>query len=387
MKHKIASVMFMLCLMLSFALAQVDQATGTVTNDATMARLRVGHLVFGAPNIDLLVNGEIPINRDVPQADFPAGYIGSYLYLEPGTYSVAVVPTGKGVDEALVGPLDITLEAGHRYTLAMIGQMEDESLAPLVMDDTEILQEARTSPEQGIMILVNNLADTETLDFTLGGQGPTGVPYGGFAAAPLALTIGEPLRIATNFGVIAEEAGPGMDPAVDFTVAFMGRFPGEAFRDTQSVNTSDLNTVAFLRQFSGLGFEWDGHPISFDTFLKALETTGLTEMLETGGPYLVFPPTDEAFAALPEGDLEALLADPEMLADLVRYHIVEGYYPRGSLSGEEARPKVVTNVLGTELELLPDRINGMAMADLQDYMVANGSRVAPITIVLPLPEQ
>ncbi len=76
-----------------------------------------------------------------------------------------------------------------------------------------------------------------------------------------------------------------------------------------------------------------------------------------------------------------------LLADLLRYHIVEGYYPRGSLSGEEARPKVVTSVLGAELELLPNGINGMAMADLQDYMVLNGSRLAPITIVLQPPEQ
>lgn len=184
MKNKLNLVMFSLCLMSSFALAQVDKATGTLTNDATMARLRVAHFVFGGPNIDLLVNGEVPVNKDVVQADFPAGFVGGYLYLEPDTYSVAVVPTGEGVDEALIGPLDIPLEAGHRYTLAMTGQLEDESLTPLVMDDTAILEEARTSPEQGIMILVNNLSGTKTLDMTLGGQGPMGVSHGGFMAGP-----------------------------------------------------------------------------------------------------------------------------------------------------------------------------------------------------------
>jgi uncharacterized surface protein with fasciclin (FAS1) repeats len=397
MKNKLYSVLFVMCLMASFALAQVDQDPGTVTNDQTQARLRVAHLVFGGPNIDLLVNGEIPVNRDVVQANFPAGYIGGYLYLEPGTYTVAVVPTSKGIDEALIGPQEVTLEAGHRYTLAMMGQMADESFTPLLMDDTVLLQKARTSPEQSIMILVNNLAGTETLDFTLGGQGPTGVPYGSFAAAPIALAVGEPLRIVTNVGVIGEEAGPGADPAMDFTVAFMGRFPSQAFHDTQSLNTSDLFIVAFLREFSGLGFEWAGHPISFDTFLSALETTGLIEMLETGGPYLVFPPTDEAFATLPQDQLDALMANPEALTDLVRYHIVEGYYPRGALiTGEKGRPKVLTNLLGMELELIPGMeigetapnttINGSVVSDLQHYFVANGTHIFPVTTVLLPPE-
>ncbi len=384
---KFVSVMFILCLTASFALAQVDKATGTVTNDATMARLRVGHFVFGGPNIDLLVNGEISVNKDVVQADLFPGYVGGYLYLKPDTYSVAVVPTGKGVDEALIGPLDIPLEAGHRYTLTMMGQMEDESLTPLVMDDTAILQEARTSPEQGIMILVNNLAGTETLDFTLGGQGPTGVPYGGFVAAPLATPFGEPLRIATNVGVIAEEAGPGMDPAADFTVSFYGHFPGEAFSDAQSVNTSDLDIVEFLRTFSGLDFEWDGQPISFDTFLTALETTSLTDLLTTGGPYFLLVPTDEAFAKLPKDQLEALLADPEALGKLIRYHMVEGFYPRGALTGEDGHDKMLTNVLGSTLTLSPGTINGTNVSELQSYMVANGTRVGPITAVLQPPEQ
>jgi uncharacterized surface protein with fasciclin (FAS1) repeats len=52
-------------------------------------------------------------------------------------------------------------------------------------------------------------------------------------------------------------------------------------------------------------------------------------MLETGGPYVVFPPTDEAFADLPKNQLDALMADPKVLADVLRYHIVEGFYPRG----------------------------------------------------------
>ena len=54
-------------------------------------------------------------------------------------------------------------------------------------------------------------------------------------------------------------------------MVFFGQFPGEDFRDTQSANISDLDLEAFLQEFSGIGFEWNGEPLSFDTFLKALE--------------------------------------------------------------------------------------------------------------------
>ena len=42
------------------------------------------------------------------------------------------------------------------------------------------------------------------------------------------------------------------------------------------------------------------------------------------GPFTVFAPTDEAFAALPEGTLDSLLADPEALKQVLLYHVVSG---------------------------------------------------------------
>lgn len=63
---------------------------------------------------------------------------------------------------------------------------------------------------------------------------------------------------------------------------------------------------------------------SFTTLLAAAEAAGLVETLQGEGPYTVFAPTDEAFAALPEGTLDGLLADPEALADILLYHVVPG---------------------------------------------------------------
>src|SRR5690606_31444250 len=194
MKNGFVASVLVAVTLIATALAQGEKAPATTISDQTQARLRVAHLVRGGPEVDLLIDGSVAFNMDVRQAGLPAGYIGGYLYIEPGRHEIAVVPTGRSIDAALIGPLDLGLEAGHRYTVAVLGQLEDPSLTPLVMDDTETLREARTSPEQGIMILINNLADTTTLDFTLGGEGPIGVPYLGFAAAPMALSVGAPLR-------------------------------------------------------------------------------------------------------------------------------------------------------------------------------------------------
>jgi uncharacterized surface protein with fasciclin (FAS1) repeats len=63
---------------------------------------------------------------------------------------------------------------------------------------------------------------------------------------------------------------------------------------------------------------------SFTTLVAAVQAAGLVDTLKGEGPFTVFAPTDEAFAALPEGTVEALLADPEALAAILTYHVVAG---------------------------------------------------------------
>ncbi|WP_353847851.1 fasciclin domain-containing protein [Caldilinea sp.] len=64
---------------------------------------------------------------------------------------------------------------------------------------------------------------------------------------------------------------------------------------------------------------------NFETLLAAVEAAGLVDALTSEGPFTVFAPTDEAFAALPEGTIESLLADPEgALTQILLYHVVSG---------------------------------------------------------------
>jgi transforming growth factor-beta-induced protein len=65
---------------------------------------------------------------------------------------------------------------------------------------------------------------------------------------------------------------------------------------------------------------------TFETLLAAAAATGLVETLESDGPFTVLAPTDDAFAKLPEGTVEALLADPEALAQILLYHVIPGEF-------------------------------------------------------------
>lgn len=60
----------------------------------------------------------------------------------------------------------------------------------------------------------------------------------------------------------------------------------------------------------------------FTTLAIAITAAGLNETLAGDGPFTLFAPTDEAFEALPDGVLDALLADPEALAEVLNYHVL-----------------------------------------------------------------
>ena len=62
----------------------------------------------------------------------------------------------------------------------------------------------------------------------------------------------------------------------------------------------------------------------FQTLVAALAAAGLADTLAGDGPFTVFAPTDEAFARLPAGTVDALLADISALTDILLYHVVSG---------------------------------------------------------------
>lgn len=75
---------------------------------------------------------------------------------------------------------------------------------------------------------------------------------------------------------------------------------------------------------------------SFATLVQAVQAAGLVDTLKGDGPFTVFAPTDDAFAKLPEGALDELLADPAKLADVLTYHVATGRLEASTLTGVAA---------------------------------------------------
>jgi len=86
---------------------------------------------------------------------------------------------------------------------------------------------------------------------------------------------------------------------------------------------------------------------SFNTLVEAIKAAGLVDTLKGEGPFTVFAPTDEAFAKLPEGTLEGLLADKEKLVKVLTYHVVPGKVMSSDLPGV----KSLKSVEGSDIQV------------------------------------
>ncbi len=115
-----------------------------------------------------------------------------------------------------------------------------------------------------------------------------------------------------------------------------------------------------------------GNP-DFSTLVTALQAAGLVETLQGRGPFTVFAPTNDAFAALPAGTLEALLDDPEALGNILTYHVVPGLMSAEFLTGQRGRVEMVNgdfvhmDATGTGV-----RLNRSASVVAADVAASNG---------------
>ena len=69
----------------------------------------------------------------------------------------------------------------------------------------------------------------------------------------------------------------------------------------------------------------------FHTLLAAVDAAGLRAALESAGPFTVFAPVDDAFAALPPGTVQTLVDNPPQLARILKYHVLAGAHRRAEL--------------------------------------------------------
>ncbi len=129
---------------------------------------------------------------------------------------------------------------------------------------------------------------------------------------------------------------------------------------------------------------------SFNTLAAALKQAGLVETLSGEGPFTVFAPTDEAFAAIPKADLDALLADKAKLTKVLTYHVVPGEIKAADLKAkaDSAGNVKARTVEGSELKihLAGDKVHvGKEMANVvkADVDASNGVIHVIDRVILP----
>lgn len=121
---------------------------------------------------------------------------------------------------------------------------------------------------------------------------------------------------------------------------------------------------------------------TFTTLVSALSETELVDVLQGDGPFTVFAPTDEAFEALPEGTLDALMApeNRDVLVSLLSYHVVAAELPV-----EQLETGFVESVQGTPLQVEVGEdvtVNGVKIID-DEIDASNGVIHAIDQVILP----
>jgi uncharacterized surface protein with fasciclin (FAS1) repeats len=89
---------------------------------------------------------------------------------------------------------------------------------------------------------------------------------------------------------------------------------------------------------------------SFNTLVAAVQAAGLVDTLKGDGPFTVFAPTDDAFAALPEGTVESLLLpeNKDQLVAILTYHVVPAKVMSSEIAGKNTE---VLTVQGDRLSV------------------------------------
>ena len=124
----------------------------------------------------------------------------------------------------------------------------------------------------------------------------------------------------------------------------------------------------------------------FTTLVAAVKAAGLVDALSGEDMLTVFAPTDDAFAALPEGTIDALLAEPEgQLTDILLYHVVDGAVPAADVVTLES----FSTLLGQDVTVTLDDSGNVFLNDevqiiITDIETDNGIIHVIDTVLLPI---
>lgn len=147
-------------------------------------------------------------------------------------------------------------------------------------------------------------------------------------------------------------------------------------RDTKTVQAQEPGTLLEVAAAAG----------NFTTLLAAVEAAGLTETLNGEGPFTIFAPSDEVFAALPAETVAALLADPALLTSILTYHVVPGNLLAADVVALDGQQAVTVQGEGINVAVVDDAVvlDGNAKVVTADVTASNGVIHAIDGILVPL---
>lgn len=125
----------------------------------------------------------------------------------------------------------------------------------------------------------------------------------------------------------------------------------------------------------------------FNTLAQALTAADLVGALKGDGPFTVFAPTDDAFAALPDGQLKSLLQpeNKDQLQAILKYHVVSGTATASDVTGMEATPTLEGRSIRGQVNDGTVTLRGQNTATVvqADVEAANGVIHVIDTVLLP----
>jgi len=124
---------------------------------------------------------------------------------------------------------------------------------------------------------------------------------------------------------------------------------------------------------------------AFNTLLAAATAAGLVETLESEGPFTVFAPTDEAFAALPEGTVETLLAEEGLttLTAILLHHVLPGKVMAADIVGKKLDVKTAGGTTLSVDATMGSVMVGGATVVTADVAATNGVIHVIDAVILP----
>jgi hypothetical protein len=210
-------------------------------------RVRLAQFAVDAPELEIFVDDVLYVAPD-GSTHVPPGSVSTHVQFPAGSYRVALSPVDAGAEGAVVGPEAFAFEAGHTYTLAVVGQFADDDVRFQLIDETEAFPDVATISSR---ILVHNLKGAPNIDMIADGEIIiSDLAYGEVATADqpigsietiLFTAAGEPETVIFQGGL------PIWHRGTTYLLALSGNYPGEPGTDyfpiPAIVYMGDITTV------------------------------------------------------------------------------------------------------------------------------------------------